>query len=586
MVDFTLSKSTRERMDPLSFKKALNLEQIYLIEEFESFTNLDSKDLSIALVHGLAQSHMAQIHQFSLDQLADAERNHKYTPLHLSVMMQDLEILNFLLDKVENLVPVDRYNWTPLHYAYLTQNKALIQLLEDKQSERNQNQPINIPLPCKEIKEILTYTPLPDHQSVFHYQDPETKEIFRNATASKFKQLTGAVFTNSVIVSPQALLAATHGLHTDPDLEKNKQISPLLKESIKNNYPTYLSSLPKIYLGKDSVDGWGVFALDQITRGSLVVHYAGRLVLDHTSSKYLAGDVDGEKEGNLAARVNDGYPNTRAVAIRLNKIVTTYIFIALRDIAPHEEILADYQFGHSVKMLKGYVNAAQEELIRVLEEEGGIKWIFNRLRNTEIHKLSSLEEVLNYEKLHATLKYLFNTPSVMLNLILEGHISLSDIATLTNFFNLTDLHNFTGIMGHPQLLLFVEAFKSQDQQDLIEKLQRLDYEDEPLHKKALQFVLLLGRTYSVLPRLFIHRYLVTLDFFSPATWSQENLEAYKHYAELIEIVEFISNSIDLSLDQMKEQIQNLAENLPKFLKELVIKEYLNALSRQEKEQDE
>ena len=125
MVDFTLSKSTRERMDPLSFKKALNLEQIYLIEEFESFTNLDSKDLSIALVHGLAQSHMAQIHQFSLDHLADAERNLKYTPLHLSVMMQDLEILNFLLDKVENLVPVDRYNWTPLHYAYLTQNKLL-----------------------------------------------------------------------------------------------------------------------------------------------------------------------------------------------------------------------------------------------------------------------------------------------------------------------------------------------------------------------------------------------------------------------------------------------------------------------------
>lgn len=573
-------------MDPSSFKKALQLEQIYLMEEFESFTTLDSKDLSIALVHGIAQSHMPQIQQLSLDEWADAERNHEYTPLHLSVMMQDLEILNFLLDKVENLVPMDRYSWTPLHYAYLTQNKALIQLLEDKQSERNQNQPTDIPLTCDEIKKILTYTPLPEHQSVFHYQDPETKQIFKNASASKFKQLTGAVFTNSVIVSPQALLAATHGLHTDPDLEKNKQISPLLKESIKNNYPTYLSSFPKIYLGKDSVGGWGVFAVDPITRGSLVVHYAGRLVLDHTSSKYLAGDVDGEKESNLAARINDGYPNTRAVAIRLNKIVTTYIFIALRDIAPHEEILADYQFGHSVKMLKGYVNAAQEELIRVLEQEGGIKWIFNQLRNIELDTLTSLEEVLNYEKLEATLKYLFNTPSVMLDLILEGRIGLNEIATLTHFFNLADLHNFTGIMGHPQLLNLVEAFKSQEQQNLIESLQRLDYEDEPLHKKALQFLLLLGRTYSVLPRLFIHRYLITLDFFSPATWSQENLNAYKHYAGLIEMIEFVSNSEGLSRDAKKEQIIHLADNLPDFLKALVIKEYMNALSKQEEEQDE
>lgn len=572
-------------MDPLSFKKALNLEQMYLMEEFEDFEYEDSKDLCITLVHGIAQSHMAKIQELSMNELEDRERKHTFSPLHLSVMLQDLEILHFLIGKVENLVPTDKYEWTPLHYAYLTQNKALIQLLEDKQSERNQTQPTNIPLSCKEIKQILTYTPLPDHQSVFHYQDPETKEICRNASAAKFKQLTGAIFTHTVIVSPQALLAATHGL-MDPDSGKNKQISPLLKESIKNNYRTHFSSLPKIYLGKDSVGGWGVFAIDQIAKGSMVVHYAGRLVLDHTSSKYLAGEVDGEKESNLAARVNDGYPNTRAVAIRLNKIVTTYIFIALRDIAPHEEILADYQFGHSVKMLKGYVNAAQKELLRVLNDEGGVKEIFKRLRDTEVHTLSSLEEVLNYEKLEATLKYLFNTPSVMLDLILEGHISLNEIACLTHFFNLAALHNFTGIMGHPQLLLLVETFKSQDQQDLIENLQRLNHEDEPLYNKALQFLLSLGRTYSVLPRLFIHRYLATLDFFSEATWSQENREAYQHYAGLIEMIEFVSNSEGLSREARKEQIIHLADNLPDFLKALVIKEYGDALSRQEKEQNE
>lgn len=122
---------------------------------------------------------------------------------------------------------------------------------------------------------------------------------------------------------------------------------------------------PEVRLGRSGVHGFGLFADDFIPKDSRVIEYVGERITkaeaERREAKRLerlaAGedgcvyvfelnkryDIDGHMRGNPARRINHSCgPNCETQNIR-GKIWV----IALRDIAPGEELNFDYGFGFS-----------------------------------------------------------------------------------------------------------------------------------------------------------------------------------------------------------------------------------------------
>lgn len=121
----------------------------------------------------------------------------------------------------------------------------------------------------------------------------------------------------------------------------------------------------EIRLGRSGVHGYGIFARDFIPQGARIIEYLGERVTkaeaqrreDRRLERLAAGgdgcvyvfelnkryDIDGNVSWNPARRINHSCaPNCETQNIR-----GRIWFIALRDIAPGEELNFDYGFGYS-----------------------------------------------------------------------------------------------------------------------------------------------------------------------------------------------------------------------------------------------
>lgn len=146
-------------------------------------------------------------------------------------------------------------------------------------------------------------------------------------------------------------------------------------------------------LGRSTLHGWGIFARDFIPEGEEIIEYVGERITkaeaarreDRRLARLAAGgdgcvyvfelnarhDLDGAVPWNPARRINHSCaPNCQAQQARGRIWI-----VALRDIAPGEELTYDYGFGYGEARLHpcrcgapgcaGYiVNAAQRWRVR------------------------------------------------------------------------------------------------------------------------------------------------------------------------------------------------------------------------------
>lgn len=488
-------------MEPSAIKKHLELDEFYGLEKFENFEDPQTDDLFIAIIQDVAEQHFEKIQDLPQNTLEKAERKYHLTALHLCSMLQKIDLLKFLITKVNDLVPIDKDGWTPLHYAYLTQNADVIHILKENQVQRHQSSPAQAKFSCQQIQEMLSHGPADDDQAVFHYQDPQSKQMIYNATARKFKELTGAAFTPKTLVCGEYLLKAKSKLN---EAEEEDSI----QTEVEQNYQTFEAHPPRLYLGQDTMGGWGVFADETIQSGAIVLHYAGETVISPSPSQYRTGVVDGMCKRNLGPMVNEGAPNLMPVNATINHLPESIVFIALRQIEKGDQLLVDYGLGHGVKFDGPYINAGQKELEDTLEAEGGLVKISHRLEAMLKQPFTSKKEFLVFERLRSLFAYAITTPPVLLDLLIKDKIQPKDLQDIP-FKTLKKLANLDKNIMIPSLL---HVILSEEHQRVLNQIKNLKNDHGDMCTNLKNWLLSLGTKLSISRRLYVHLCLSKIHF--------------------------------------------------------------------------
>lgn len=116
------------------------------------------------------------------------------------------------------------------------------------------------------------------------------------------------------------------------------------------------AKIPKVIVKESSGKGFGVFALENIGKGTFVGEYAGRVVhkdtqgeyvfqlKENTPSRVIITTVDAQYYGNFTRFFNHSCePNLDIKSVRTNSIIPHIAFFALKDINPGEELCFTYR---------------------------------------------------------------------------------------------------------------------------------------------------------------------------------------------------------------------------------------------------
>lgn len=488
-------------MEPSAIKKHLELDEFYGLEKFENFEDPHTDDLFIAIIQDVAEQHFEKIKDLPLTTLEKPERKYHLTALHLCTMLQKIDLLKFLITRIHHLVPTDKDGWTPLHYAYLTQNADVIHILKKNQVQRHQSSPTKAKFSCQQIQEMLSHKPAADDQAVFHYQDPQTKHMIYNATARTFKELTGATFTSITLVGGEYFLFAKSNLENDEEEDS-------IQTEVEQNYQTFEAHPPRLYLGQDTMGGWGVFADETIQSGAIVLPYAGETVISPSPSQYRTGVVDGMCKRNLGPMVNEGSPNLMPVHATINHLPESIVFMALRPIEKGEQLLVDYGMGHGVKFYGPYINAGQKELEETLEAEGGLVRIGHRLEAMLKQPFTSKKEFLVFERLRSLFAYTITTPPVLIDLLIKDKIQPLDLQEIP-FKTLKKLTHLDNNMMIPALL---HVILSKEHQRVLNQLKNLKNDHGDMCSNLKTWLLSLGTKLTISKRLYAHLCLSKIHF--------------------------------------------------------------------------
>lgn len=497
-------------MSPLQFKQILKLDQQFPLKSFNKFRHPESYDLHIAIIHQIADKYIALIKELSLENFKRSDEKHRYTPLHLCVMMQNLELIHYIAQKVDLVTPCDTDGWTPLHYAHLSQKPDIIHCMESICIAKEQSPLKASILSCGQIKNLLNRMPAPDNQNLINYQDPSSQEILLNAPAKKFKELTGITFTSQTLVTPEYLLHLK--------IARQKYSLDGLKNYVIKNYQTYTETPPQLYLAQ-TAGKWGVFTHEALATGQLVCHYAGKAEVINTPTGRKALVV-GHEYSNFGYLINDGLPNVMAVRVTIDDVPDSFVYLALRPIQKGEQLLLDYKFGHPIKSKGPYINQAEKELEGILEEEKGILNFYEQLKNQVHVKHHHLTDFLVAERRRSAFEYLINTPSVLLDFILKDKIYITEIQHLP----LKSLSKTLNIPIKPLLAKVFHLLLSQEHLDMMEEFENLHDTNPELYQKALKFLLSLGHQFNVVRRIYFHRTIKNINL--EATWSEKNQITY------------------------------------------------------------
>lgn len=349
------------------------------------------------------------------------------TPLHVAVWRLNHEAVHYLLEQKCDPLAKDALGFLPIHYAEAMGDQKCIAALEAATKVQV--------VSYRQLWESLLQKPLANaNKSVFSYES-DTGSIVEG-DGNLFTRMTdGATFTPSIFFrNREALL---------------DMISKELKSSLKRldffHYdPQIIESLSTedipLRLKKQGVAGHGVLAAKSLKPFVPVVIYAGEAVTlkDHEKSalsgSYTLAPFEAHRYRNLGGMINEGFPNCIIDSIHHPSGIAYPVIVPLRTIEEGEELFLDYQREHSVKKLKRF-EFNLPEAYSFLAEKSLRAWIleglFPLMQAVGIQQNSlSTEKQRQYISLLTKVNYLICTPSLLISLLFEGHITVQDLSTI------------------------------------------------------------------------------------------------------------------------------------------------------------
>lgn len=545
------------------------------LEDFDE----PEKDLFVAITHQKVSRIMNALENVDDEDLEFQEHTKGLTPLMACVILDDVSTAKYLVKRNVSVLQKDFSDWTVFHHAALKGNQAMLAILKsaeevpDQNPEHLQN---NCGLTYVMMEHLLKRTlPLPE-QPVFNYFDETSQQVIHNASALKFSELTQTQFVQESLVTHEYLIDQWENFSGD---DFNRSLFVCLKSYVEKNYTKYKAAPPAIYLKRSSL-GWGVYADRDIQPGEIVVHYAGEYVGKDPESAYYAGHVDGKNFRNLGPLVNDGIPNLIPVHVIIDNL-PTIVYVSISLIKKDSEIFSNYGFGHSVK--KGpYTCKNLETLVLSLANQGGITNIFRSIENLldfdEERYLHDFQKALSLAQVKSTFNYIFQTPSVLLDLVFHQSITSKDLKFFFYLPQFFVFNSYLNLSESPYLKTLLEVICNiaEDYEKKISYLSDSSLDSDVLLYGEIQaFFLSLSGEFDTVSRLLIYRYILELENVTHRKrWSSKNKQKYLDYTHVLFQVRQVSMDDSLDVHTQEERILEIIQKLPEDLKKSVVLNYI------------
>lgn len=550
-------------------------------DHFAEFKNPQT-DLLVAITHNKTHDVLKKVQELPVHILDHQENARRVTPLHACVIMNDIHMLERLLDQGVDPCKQDSSGWTAFHHAALKGNEVMLTLLksyaksEDSEMYRT---------PCGknylDIQRLLERTRADSNALVFKYFD-ETDDRVLVGSAQKFFELTGAHFVSESLIRPDYLMECWEKPYQD-DTQRSLYIR--LTQHVENNFNAYKNNPPPLYMKKTSM-GWGVFTERNVQAGELVLHYAGEAKSGPAQSAYCAGSIDGKEYRNLGPQVNDGIPSLVPIYAHVEGLPKTIVYVALEDIKAGSEIFINYGFNHTVKK-SPYLCNEINHLRAFLVKQGGLLKVYkeaDQLINLDGNQYkSSFEKALRLAYLKSHFSYIFQTPSVLLDLILDGSIKVEDLLMLFEREVIGGVYALIPLVPKSSLEAILKEVAHQGsffEAQFNELLSHKTALSKQRYLEILAFLISLSPRYRLNTRFCLNHFFMQMqNFCHPDLWTTEKKEEYLGYADRLSEMDYIYTDPQKSLLKKFEEISALTMGMPEKICVVVHKFYLNVLKK-------
>lgn len=333
-------------------------------------------------------------------------------PLSIAVLMEREEIVDALCASPHiNFEKQDRRGWTALQHALALGNRNILERIEraigPKAKER-------FPF----LRKVANPSIVKEGHIVVGYRT--VQGAYCPLTQEEFQKLSGGfLFYDGVVGSQDAL--SRNWYHK---WFSREELFPWMAE----RYAAYCKNPPKLILIEEAeIEQPGVRTERLIEQGEFVTFYDPELVF-----KNEQGIINPDEHHvlvvrtlhNFGSHINDGFPNVYDFPLMVDGLQLSG-YLALRDIQPEEQLFCDYGFIESLK-LEERIELAFDRIQKAFPRIGSLKEALREIAKTN-KKDNSPEAQFRYHKSRAGLAYLIHTPSALLNLVLRGHFSASQI---------------------------------------------------------------------------------------------------------------------------------------------------------------
>ncbi len=410
--------------------------------------------------------------------LSEQEALKTYGPLrlnalHLAVIKGNRFVVKQWIAQHMPLNTKDARGYTALHHAAVRQDIVTISLLRRAgASETLSNERNGTP---SDLSAILA--PVPRHVRV-RVWDETAGKIASMAVEDLFPAYCR--FSHQTHMQPS---------HLVEDWGKKPVAQPLRSRNdfFVTEAEQLLRTPSKVYIRRVAIDdngeerravGMTLYASQSIARGSLICFYGGEYIAPEEVSniadaEYLfsEGCVNGDRVRSYGAFAADGFPNCEMITLEnIQGHPCRTVLVAIDEIKPHTPLCWDYNF-HEVK---GSVH--NELRLKALRDyyqrfplasfggfEGLARDVTSADRSTAIEAIGRL----------AKLRYVFNTPTALWQLIVDEIVTYKDILVLLEQPDLAAFLQGTTLIRTPFLLDFTRVFEQKFSQESNDEKQAL-----------------------------------------------------------------------------------------------------------------
>lgn len=245
---------------------------------------------------------------------------------------------------------------------------------------------------------------------MFKYRDSQGERL---GDGSLFEKATGARWLQEMAVS------------SDEELQIPVKVTGeeyTLQRFLLPEYALYKRRPPSLLLCREEANGeHSLRAAEKIDRGRVIVEYLGEWDPHYKNrSSYRWGPIDGKRCRNLAAMAEDAFPSASALTLyHFDHIPIRVLFVALEEIDKEGMIALHYGMNHSVKLQ--YHSEYRSEEMKRFFRKNSLNKIVGRIDQLSGRSTRELgwKRFIELENLTVKLRYIYQTPTALLQLILE-----------------------------------------------------------------------------------------------------------------------------------------------------------------------